>query len=952
MTGISEWSVRKRAGAALLAAALALFLSIAPARALTPWQVHQMAIGHVKKALDAAIKAIDQEIAQELSGATQAFTANNNAGVAGKLGDEFGGDKSAREVRDAVDDRIRTEAGPGLSGNADIPDDPEDIPGYEFMAPTRRAVIDELYELRDDTADRLSRLNKARAALKKASDAYGAQLNATRGETGLSGEETGLYTPIENRAEGALALSDNSMFGRVGVQMDLVHGYIRPQIWNQAFDGDGQIHYPIKLGLPSFYFPRWVIGPDGAVESFSHPDDWEAFLYFVWDDYGERAVRFYEAMETSLTWFEGEPKVAPYAEAIKFNTRIGLDWHHDTLPRLWPRDGGTGGTLSWDFATPAYGDQVLTTGVMFGGAPLQNPSKENFTTGYFLKEGLDFEKDTLKISPIGKYWFFPTFLATVRVNSGAIMESGDDGAGGNLWSDMWLDLDYKVSENAVIRFGTSIDPRLDERDHSTDHYPMDGAIGSRIDLRAGGDSARSFDIGAGYSWDTKSYTAPIVLNDPLARSRGSWGQDYGDQWALEAIGLDAAAMASLPEKATPVTVAVIDTGVDAYHPELIGALWRNPNEIPWNGKDDDKNGFVDDLHGWNFIDENTDTRDLNGHGTAVAGIIAAWPGNRAGIAGINPWARIMPLKVADHKGEGSSIRIARAIHYAADNGARVINISSVIGRLSRVVYQAVLYARRRGAIVVAAAGNDGKSVANVSPAALPGVITVTAMRPDGKRAGYSNRGRELEIAAPGIDILSLRARRTDLMRYLEGDYEPGAAFVGDDKRYYRVSGTSFAAPFVSGVASLLFSLDPKRTPGQVKRMILHSARDVGVPGYDRFSGYGALDARAALRADPDYYVIARIDSLKPVERNGSRFLEPTGSATADKFKRAWLEVGQGKAPRKWVRVQGTIAAPFANLGLGLIPAAHFTGRGAWTVRLLVEHENGSRREARFALDLE
>ena len=253
-------------------------------------------------------------------------------------------------------------------------------------------------------------------------------------------------------------------------------------------------------------------------------------------------------------------------------------------------------------------------------------------------------------------------------------------------------------------------------------------------------------------------------NDPLFKSRGSWGQNYFDQWGLHRIGFkpsDGKKNSLWPKKAKPVIVAVIDTGIDRTHPEISASLWRNEKEIPNNGKDDDKNGYIDDVYGWNFVDNNNDIRDINGHGTITAGIIASLINNRIGIAGVNPWSKIMPIKAMEWDGRGWAFDIAKAIIYAVNNGARVINISIGGKRLNPMELFAVNYARSKGVIVVAAAGNEGINTKEFSPAGLPGVVTVAATGPDNKRVGYSGWGAGVDIAAPGVDILSLRARRTD-----------------------------------------------------------------------------------------------------------------------------------------------------------------------------------------------
>jgi subtilisin family serine protease len=442
--------------------------------------------------------------------------------------------------------------------------------------------------------------------------------------------------------------------------------------------------------------------------------------------------------------------------------------------------------------------------------------------------------------------------------------------------------------------------------------------------------------------------------DPYFSSRGTWGQDYADQWALERIGLTAgpdSAWERLGPSPKPVIVAVVDTGLDWNHQDLPWSqLWRNPGEVPGNGRDDDGNGYVDDAIGWNFWDANAKPWDLDGHGTFVAGLIAA-AHNGTGIAGVNPHARIMVLKALNAFGNTRASYLARAIVYAADHGARVINVSVGGKNVTRAEEAAVAYARGKGALVVIAAGNEGVETATFGPAGNAQALIVAATDVQDRRAGFSNWGPGVDLAAPGVDILSLRARRTDLMRDIPGiKYTPGAAYVGEDRRYYRTSGTSFAAPLVSGLAALLLSRDPTLTPDDLERILKNSARDIETPGVDQYTGYGLLDARAALAAVPKFEINAAITGLAVTRQDGAQAVQVTGTATADQFAGAVVEIGAGEAPQSWAAV-GKIAAPVAGGVLTSIPAQSFAGSTRWTVRVVVRHANGRTREARYALNL-
>lgn len=439
-------------------------------------------------------------------------------------------------------------------------------------------------------------------------------------------------------------------------------------------------------------------------------------------------------------------------------------------------------------------------------------------------------------------------------------------------------------------------------------------------------------------------------SDPYWTSSGAWGQAFQDQWGLVHIGwspdLAAASRAA-------VIVAVIDTGLDYYHPDLHPEnVYFNPGEV-LNGRDDDDNGYVDDVLGWNFVDGNGNPWDQAGHGTHVAGTIAARLRNQEGIAGMAPAVRILPLKTLNFIGQGRASRIAEAVYYAVGQGARVINLSLGGEQLSQAARRAVEHAQSKGVVVVVAAGNSGEDIAGQGLASLEGVITVGASSPDDRRASFSNYGARLDLLAPGVDILSLRARRTDLALMAEAvDYTPGRNFVGPGARYYRASGTSFAAPFVSGTAALILGRQPDLDAAAVKRMIIHSARDIGLPGVDQETGYGLLDVRAALVADPRFFITPAIHGIEVVQKADGRYVRLTGTADADHFRAAWVEYAEGENPTAWQPVSDRLPSAVRGGTLAELPAESFRASSIWTLRLVVEHENGTRREARHVLRLE
>ena len=247
---------------------------------------------------------------------------------------------------------------------------------------------------------------------------------------------------------------------------------------------------------------------------------------------------------------------------------------------------------------------------------------------------------------------------------------------------------------------------------------------------------------------------------------------YPLQWYIEGMGFDR--FRKRVKDGPEITVAVVDTGVDGQHPDLQGKI----------------------LPGYDFVNGSPDTGDPLGHGTFVAGIIAANAGNGIGIRGLCDKARIVPVKVLDENGWGTYEDVARGIVYAADRGARVINLSLGGYGVSWLLSAAVDYAVGKGSVLVAAGGNDGVEMP-VYPAAYPGVIGVGALSPDGKPWANSNRGRSIDIFAPGVDIVS----------------------TGPNGGYVRAAGTSGAAPMVSALAAYILHERPDQSARGIAQMI-------------------------------------------------------------------------------------------------------------------------------------
>lgn len=313
-------------------------------------------------------------------------------------------------------------------------------------------------------------------------------------------------------------------------------------------------------------------------------------------------------------------------------------------------------------------------------------------------------------------------------------------------------------------------------------------------------------------------------------------------------------------KGEGIIVAVIDTGVDIAHPDLVANIWINSSEdgLDANGKDkrsnyidDDNDGYVDNWMGWNFVDDNNDARDGNGHGTHTAGIIAAQMDNAQGISGIAPNARIMPIKALDVSGFGTYSQVAKAIIYAVDHGAKIINLGFGGTANSELLLAATNYAYDHNVIVVAAGGNTGTQTL-IYPAANPNVIGVSALDENLNVAAFSSYSAAVRISAPGVGIYSTA---------LNGNYSS-------------MSGTSMSAAQISGVAALLVTNPQFNTPDTVRDVLFNTTFDLGNPGLDLYYGYGLARAFDALNYIPGNITATSAVSPTP---NGSPTLEATAT---------------------------------------------------------------------------
>src|SRR5918999_1389655 len=314
---------------------------------------------------------------------------------------------------------------------------------------------------------------------------------------------------------------------------------------------------------------------------------------------------------------------------------------------------------------------------------------------------------------------------------------------------------------------------------------------------------------------------------------------------------------------SPTTVvAVTDEGVDVNHPDLRGNIWVNVDEIPGDGIDDDRNGYVDDVNGWNFAHDDAsvyDAADGDNHGTHVAGTIAAQGNNGTGVTGVNWLAGIMALKFLGPNG-GYTSDAVEALNYAVANGAKISNNSWGGGGSAVALQQAISKADAAGHLFVAAAGNDGTNN-DVTPHypsnyTNANIISVAATDDRDTLASFSNFGASsVDLAAPGVNILSTL---------------PG-------NRYGSYSGTSMATPHVTGVAALLKGQNPTLSDGQLKAQILQFVESKNSL-QDKVATGGRLNAAAALtqQVAPDA-TGPSVSSVKPSPRTRDR--TPTITAT-------------------------------------------------------------------------
>jgi thermitase len=333
-----------------------------------------------------------------------------------------------------------------------------------------------------------------------------------------------------------------------------------------------------------------------------------------------------------------------------------------------------------------------------------------------------------------------------------------------------------------------------------------------------------------------AYPPALAPNDP----------SYPSEWHLTRISSPAAWNTTTGAGSV---IAVLDSGVDGSHPDLIAAL------VP----------------GWNTYGNDNDTRDVYGHGTQVAGTAAAVGDNARGVAGVAFGARIMPVRVTDAAGYAYTSLIAQGLVWAADHGARVANLSFQGVTSSSTVVSAAQYFRGKSGVVVAAAGNTGAAASYPQTTAI---TSVSATNSADARTSWSSYGNFVNLAAPGSGIWTTTR---------------GGGYAS-------VSGTSFSSPIVAGVYALMMAVNPSLAPGALDRILTGTARDLGSAGWDQYYGWGRVEAAAAVAG-------ARQTVTGDTQNPAAQITAPTGGrvaglstvnvAATDNFGVAWVELYAG-----------------------------------------------------------
>ncbi|RJP66410.1 MAG: T9SS C-terminal target domain-containing protein [Ignavibacteriales bacterium] len=436
-----------------------------------------------------------------------------------------------------------------------------------------------------------------------------------------------------------------------------------------------------------------------------------------------------------------------------------------------------------------------------------------------------------------------------------------------------------------------------------------------------------------YVQKSNTYKIDIIPDD----------EHLSEQWGL--VNTNSFSAWDITKGSDTVVVGVIDTGIDYLHEDISSNIFINKNEdlnvnnkldaADLNGIDDDNNGFVDDVIGWDFTDRqgfpfdstggdylNWDNNPLddNGHGTNVAGIIAAESNNKIGISGIAPNVKLLNLRAFDPTGNGEEDDVAAAILYAVKQKVKVINMSFGDASFSLVLKDVINYAYNKGVILIASAGNDGKNILHY-PSGYSEVLSVGASTKEDYIANFSNYGSTIDLIAPGSEIFTTA--------------------IGNG--YTSIAGTSAAAPFVSGVAALIKSVK-NFSPDEVYQVLKSTSDDIQPVGWDDRSGAGRLNAFNALSALAP--AIVKFDSPKQDYCTNKDSMIIIVTALSPYFVNYDLDYGIGNNPTTWTTLIDKQTNQVNNKNIFNLSVKNFKD-SVYTLRLLVRQVNGRNLEERI-----